>query len=416
MTLLAPSASTGSVQSRRAFLAKWSAMMAVALTSACTGTSSAPQTTQPPSAPVQPPTAAAKPAATTAPAIAAALVSNAPVLATLSADERSRVAGLIGQAKTENGLNWITTVVTAAKDPLLNEFKKRYDIPNLQVTFENMETGQVTARIQGQQQARKVTTDFVALNGSPSFFVALKQAGALLEYRSPELAAYQGTEKFVSADFGYWVSAAGVTYLPVYNPKVVPNGLSSWNELLDPKYKGRFSFPGVPSSESALFYYYGLRKVMPLSYFEGLAKNDWRVGVGNSTKAATMVAEGELDIAVTNSHAAPKIAKQLGVPLAVAFPKEGTVMDGWSLAILANSPSPATAKLFMDFMLSKDAQEILVEYEAVTPARKDVKLPAELEKYVAANLDSARAIPVNALTPKAELDVARAEFETVYRK
>ena len=221
------------------------------LATACSGAGSAPA--QPTTA-AKPTTAATKPAAPdSTPAPAAAAAGTAPILATLSGPEKERVAGLIAQAKTEGGLEWITTVVTASKDPLLTEFKKQYDLPDLKINFENIQTSQITSRIQGEASSRKITTDIIGLDGAASFFSTLKDAGALQQYSSPELSAYQGSEKYVSDDFGYWVSPFALMYLPVYDPKVVPNGITSWNDLLDPKFKGKISLPGVLSSESALY-------------------------------------------------------------------------------------------------------------------------------------------------------------------
>ncbi len=90
-------------------------------------------------------------------------------------------------------------------------------------------------------------------------------------------------------------------------------------------------------------------------------------------------------------------------------------MIGWSLGILANSPHPAAAKLFMDYLLSKDAEEILVQKEAITPARNDVTMPPELAPFAPATLQSAHAIPVDSMVPKATLDQYRSEFEGIFK-
>ncbi|MDQ7904618.1 extracellular solute-binding protein [Phytohabitans sp. ZYX-F-186] len=335
---------------------------------------------------------------------------QAPILQTLDGDERTRVATLIAQARAEGELNWITPIITESKDPLVNEFKTLYGLPDLKVNFENLQTGQVTSRIQSEVQSRQVKTDFVGLNGSPSFFKTLKDAGMLVQYESPELAAYKGKEQFVSIDPGYWAAPIAVQYLPVYNPKTWPAGVDSWYDLLDPRLKGKMSWPGVPSSESALFMYYGLRSVLPVSYFQDLAKNTPRVGVGNSTVATQMVAEGELTIAVTQSHSAHNTSKELGVPLAVAFPKEGAVLDGWGVGLLQGSPHPSAAKLFMDFVLSQKAVQIMVENQAATPVRDDVRMPTELHEFAPASLSAAHAIAVDSLVDRGTLEKSREEF------
>jgi iron(III) transport system substrate-binding protein len=341
---------------------------------------------------------------------------SAPILNTLTGSAKTQTAQLIAQAQQEGELDWLATVVSTSKDPLIAEFKKEYGLPKLTVNFENQETSNVTSRIQSEVTARRVTTDLVAVDGAPTFFASLKQAGALLDYTSPELSAYQGSQKYLSDDFGYWVSPDALMYLPVYNPKDWPSGVPSWYDLLNPKLKGKLSFPGVPTSASAVYTYYGLRKVLPLSYFKNLQKIAApRVGVGNGSTAAQMAAQGELTVAITASHNVAEVSKKLGVPMDVAFPKEGSVTIGWSFGILAGSPHPAAAKLFEDFMLSKAAQQILIKHEYLTPARDDISVPADLAKYAPPTLRAAHAIPLNSAVPQNTLTQYRSEFESVFK-
>jgi iron(III) transport system substrate-binding protein len=340
---------------------------------------------------------------------------SAPILDGLTGEEKTRVATLIAKARQEGTLNWITPIITESKDPLINQFKQLYGLADLKVNFENLETGQVTSRIQSEVQSRQIKTDVVGLNGSPSFFQTLKQAGMLEQYKSPELSAYQGTEKYVTFDPGYWASPIAVQYLPVYNPKVWTSGINSWYDLLKPELKGKISWPGVPSSESALLMYYGLRTVLPVSYFQNLKETTApRVGVGNSTKATQMVSEGELTIAVTQSHAAHNTSQKLGVPLAVAFPKEGAVLDGWGVGLLKGSPHPNAAKLFMDYVLSQKAVQIMVDNQAATPVRTDVTMPKELETFAPANPEAAHALAIDFLTDRATLEKSRNEFTGIF--
>ena len=152
-----------------------------------------------------------------------------------------------------------------------------------------------------------------------------------------------------------------------------------------------------------------------MSYFRDLRKNDPQSGVGNSATATQKVVEGGFAVAVTSSQSAVDTSKKLGVPLAVGFPKEVPVMIGWSLGILANSPHPAAAKLCMDFLLSNDAEELLVQKEAITAARNDVTMPPELAPFAPATLQDAHAIPVDSMVPKATLDQYRSEFEGIVK-
>jgi iron(III) transport system substrate-binding protein len=128
-----------------------------------------------------------------------------------------------------------------------------------------------------------------------------------------------------------------------------------------------------------------------------------------------MAAQGELTVAITASHNVASISKELGVPMDVAFPKEGSVTIGWSFGILAGSPHPAAAKLFEDFMLSKAAQQILIKHEYLTPARNDITVPADLAKYAPPTLQAAHAIALNSAVSQDTLNQYRNEFESTFK-
>lgn len=348
-----------------------------------------------------------------APASTSSSSSQAPILKGLSGSAKARIASLISTARSEGALNWIDASIIVSEKPLVAEFKKEYGLPGLKVTFQNVLTSQITSRVDDEVKANKITTDIVGLDGVPEFFTSLKQAGALLKYSSPNLAPYRASAKYVSDDFGYWVSADAVIFLPVYNPKVFPNGITSWYDLLNPKLNGKVCLFNPATSESSLYTYYGLRQVLPLSYFQDLAKNGARLENGSAVQKTADVADGQYDVCVTSSFRTGQTNAKLGVHTAVGFPKQGSVMLGLSWGILAHSPDPAAAELFMDFLLSKSGQQIIVDKEGLTSLLPGITMPKAQQKYSPASLAAAHAIPVNWSAGQATLNKYLSEWNSL---
>jgi len=67
-------------------------------------------------------------------------------------------------------------------------------------------------------------------------------------------------------------------------------------------------------------------------------------------------------------------AKAKGSPVDFVFPKEGVSIVTEPTAILRNTKNPEAARAFVDFVLSKEGQELAVS-QGYFPARKDVKPP-----------------------------------------
>src|SRR2546428_13482808 len=55
-------------------------------------------------------------------------------------------------------------------------------------------------------------------------------------------------------------------------------------------------------------------------------------------------------------------SKEKGNAVAVAYPEDGAILMISPSSILKNAPAPNTAKLFIEYLLSKNANEIMVNF------------------------------------------------------
>ncbi|MBP2670540.1 MAG: iron transporter substrate-binding protein, partial [candidate division NC10 bacterium] len=67
-----------------------------------------------------------------------------------------------------------------------------------------------------------------------------------------------------------------------------------------------------------------------------------------------------------------------GAPIGLIYPSEGTAITLDGSAIIKNAPHPTAAKLFLDWTVSKEMQQLMVERFGRRSVRKDVGSPAGL--------------------------------------
>jgi len=82
------------------------------------------------------------------------------------------------------------------------------------------------------------------------------------------------------------------------------------------------------------------------------------------------VNDGELPIGITLEDAALRY-KEGGGPVTIVYPSEGTALAPDAMAIVAGAPNGDEGRAFIDFILSKEAQEVVAGLGR-RPVRSDV--------------------------------------------
>jgi iron(III) transport system substrate-binding protein len=155
-----------------------------------------------------------------------------------------------------------------------------------------------------------------------------------------------------------------------YNTKLVnkEDVPKTYEELLAPKWKGR----KISIDDSAYGLLAGLMrawgKEKAVEYFKKLAAQDPVVQRGNTNRVQlTMAGEFPLIIAY-----APTIQRETskGHPMDWV-PLEPVPVQVNPMMLAAKAPHPNAGKLFIDFLLSKEGQKMLVGFRRI-PVREDV--------------------------------------------
>lgn len=150
---------------------------------------------------------------------------------------------------------------------------------------------------------------------------------------------------------------------------------TSWHDLADPKYKGRLVLANPALSGSAYSQIYQMYELYGFEFLRQLAPN--AVFTASSNFVPEAVARGEFAVGVTGeSNIADLIAS--GAPVKAIYPREGTGARFDASGIIKNGPNPENARLFMDFMTSKEAYEIIYQVDARRTVHPQVPAPGAL--------------------------------------
>ena len=288
-----------------------------------------------------------------------------------SVAQDSHTQKLIDGAKKEGALVWYMSASIEDAQAILLAFNKKY--PFLKTDFFRAGSARLFNRIMNEARAGKVLFDLVAVRGLETH--QLVKAGLLQPYVSPESAAYPAGFKDSK---GYWVDYFDSYNVIGYNTQLVAREQApkSWEDLLDPKWKGKIALDEENFSwYGAMTQKWGKEKTQ--RYMRALAKQDIQLRNGQ-TLIAQLMAAGEFSVAMVLAHRIEKMKEQ-GAPVAWVTTLDPVTVSLHPIGIAAKAPHPNAAKLFVDFILSKDGQQLLLSIER-TPARPGIDTKMEARK------------------------------------
>lgn len=131
----------------------------------------------------------------------------------------------------------------------------------------------------------------------------------------------------------------------------------SWKDLADPKYKDNVVFANPALSGSAYAQVYMMYKLYGMDFLAKIAKN--ATFTTSSHIGPESVARGEYAITATGENNIAKYMEK-GDHVTFIYPEEGTGARFDASGIIKNGPNPKAAEMFMDFMTSDDAYEIIL--------------------------------------------------------
>lgn len=155
---------------------------------------------------------------------------------------------------------------------------------------------------------------------------------------------------------------------------VKPGEIASYDDLLRPKWKGKIAIldPRTPGSGDSTWGF--LWSIKGEEYLKKLVAQELVIG-RNQRQLAESVAKGKAALSIGLSYYVYQPFIKAGLPVKpIPAPKEGFYASSGSgnLAILKNNPHPNATKLFVDWLLSREGQEIFTRTMGQATRRLDV--------------------------------------------
>lgn len=320
----------------------------------------------------------------------------------LSLGAIASLALLAGPAHAVDGtLTLYTSQPNTDAQQSVDAFMAAY--PDVKVTFVRDGTTKIMAKLEAELAAGSTPADVLLIADSVTM-EGLKARDLLMAHPDADVSAYPaGTHDADKTWFGTKLITTGIMYNTAAT--MIP---SSWEDLLKEEAKGQLAMPSPLTSGAALIHTATLVGNLQAGwgYYEGLAANGAQASGGNGG-VLKQVAGGEKLYGMVVDFL-PIREKAKGAPVEFVFPAEGVSAISEPVAILASTQNADAAKAFVDFLISKQGQELALSQDYL-PAHPDVPVPAGFP-----DRSTIKVMPFDAAKALAEAEANTARFANIF--
>lgn len=253
-----------------------------------------------------------------------------------------------------------------AGELLIDAFQEQY--PGISVAAINAGVGELFTRIGAESDNPQ--GDVIICASSEAF---LANPGYFASYESVERENF--SDDVVAPDNTYYGCSMPLqAFIVNTNLLDEDDRPSSWADLADPRYAGQIVLANPSLSGSAYAQLAQILQLYDWDIAEGIMDN--ARFVTSSQSVFQDVGRGEIEIGVTGeANIGPMIEE--GFPVIAVYPEDGTGLRFDASAIIDGGPNRDNAEIFMDFVNSREAHEIIASTNRRS-VREDVDAPEGL--------------------------------------
>jgi iron(III) transport system substrate-binding protein len=270
-------------------------------------------------------------------------------------------------ALAEGGqVNVYSSLSSFISKPLTDLWKATF--PDITLNFYRASSEDVSARFLAENGAGTKGADIIETNGT-TMLIFQHDQNLLVPYRGSPYAA-QIPKQYRFDDF---TSARLEEFVIAWNKNLVPDPPKSFQDLADPKWKGKLAMEPTDSDWFATLYEYFTQDAKPRmttaqadDMFKKIAANSQLIP-GHSAEASALAA-GQISVIVTGHAQSIEQLQARNAPISFGPPFVTPVIErpqGMGIPYL--TPHPAAALLFYDWLLSPAGQRML-QQNGVVPA------------------------------------------------
>ncbi|OQY28094.1 MAG: hypothetical protein B6244_08285 [Candidatus Cloacimonetes bacterium 4572_55] len=282
-------------------------------------------------------------------------------------------SAVIAEAMKEGKLVWYSSAVKDACWRILYEFEETY--PFIETTLFQGGSNKIQDKFEEEIKSGNIEADVIHVS-LPTAFHRWRDGGNLAEYHSKEYAAFPPQYK----DDGWWASARNITVCIAYNSQTLPSDKApkTWSDLLDEKWDGKLIVGNPLLYGTRQVQYYALRTEFGKEFWHRISELAQRVEKPRELKEFFLDPKSQVSVTYLG-YFYDRYSIKLGEPVRAVWPKDGVPLVQSPVAIAKNSPHPNAAKLFLDFILSREGQALFQVLAGDYSVRDDVPpMPGKL--------------------------------------
>lgn len=320
--------------------------------------------------------------------IALVLLLGAGAASAQTADWKSRWDQLIAAAQKEGKVVVMGPPDTRVRQEVPAAFKARFGVT---IEYLGGRSSESSAKLRAERSAGVYSAD-VVFAGSDSMS-GVYYAEKMLAPLKPELFFPEAIDPSKWKRGSLWFSDPEQTYvlrlfntagpaLYINTDHVKPGEIKSAKDLLDPKWKGRISAHDPTRSGSGI----GQATRYYLQFGEDFVRKlyvDQKPVIARDRRQLTdWVARGTYPISLDGEDETLERLRKEGLPILAVFKLDdmrGTLSAGiGQMGLLDRAPNPNAAKLFVNWMASKEGLEVFSRARGEAPTRNDIDAAAYL--------------------------------------
>lgn len=206
----------------------------------------------------------------------------------------------------------------------------------------------------------------------PPGFYQLKDEGYLATYESPEFDSYP--DSFVDPD-GKWGTLRVVANVIEYNTTAMGDLAppERWEDLLKPEYQGQLASADPTYGGTQFMQYFMWKEKYGDDFIRQLGQQDLQM-VDSHGALSSLIVSGERPIAIEMNDYQAWSDKYLDdAPVEYVYPPENVLVVPGYVSVLEGASHPNAGRLFLDFLLSAEGQQLIQEEVGAYSARDDAQ-------------------------------------------